>query len=95
MGNKNPEIVEIGDWYSMCCILDLYQINDDDYLKYVQGMLQDALDDKDDDWGMHTWKTLKKAIDEICSEDGWGDDINERPDLKLLLESDIENKENF
>jgi len=82
MANRSPEKVKIGSWYSMCCILDLYEVENEDDLQSVRGYLQEAIDDPQEDVGMHTWDTLLEAVSEMQS---WGENIDERPDLKNRL----------
>lgn len=82
MSNRDPEKVNIGHWYSMCCILDLYKIENEEDLEDVRSTLQQAIDDPMEDWGMHTWSTLEEAIADMVA---WGETLDDRPDLKEIL----------
>lgn len=67
---EHPEDIKIGHWWSICCHLDLYEIQNQSDLTDVQEMVQSNL--TDDDWPhVDIWEAQGEALLEIRSR--WRD----------------------
>lgn len=55
-----PEDVKLGQWYTMCCHLDLYEVEDDDDVQFIRDdMLEE---DEREKLGVMAWETRREAL---------------------------------